>query len=167
MRYEHFPLHTVILSNLVSLFIYGFGFFILSQITIIIAFMYLIFVLFMERRLIRHHCINCYYWSKYCGFGKGKISALLFKKGDNSLFCAKPMTWKDMLPELLISFLPVFAGIVLLIINFDVFLLISVIFVLILSTAGNGIIRSTMTCNYCKQQQLGCPADKLFNKKTH
>ena len=38
------------------------------------------------------------------------------------------------------------------------------VWIVILTTIGNGFIRGTLTCKYCKQGELGCPADRLFNK---
>jgi hypothetical protein len=110
--------------------------------------------------------VDCYYFGKTCGFGKGRISALFFKKGDVSKFCSQPMTWKDMIPDMLVMLLPVLSGIVLIILHFNLFILLSIIGLVILATFGNSYIRGSLTCKYCKQKELGCPADQLFNKKT-
>ena len=75
------------------------------------------------------------------------------------------MTWKDMIPDLLISLIPLLAGIVLLIVQFDIYLLATIVLLAFLTTSGNGFIRGKLTCKYCKQRELGCPAEKLFNKK--
>ncbi len=130
----------------------------------IIGAFYLIFILVLEYRLIRMHCVNCYYWGKICGFGKGKLSALLFKRGDAAKFCMKEMKWKDMIPDILVALIPFATGVVLLIIQFNIGLLIALVILIALSTSGNGFIRSTLTCKYCKQKELGCPADRLFNR---
>jgi len=37
---------------------------------------------------------------------------------------------------------------------------------LVLSFGGNAFIRGSFACNYCKQKEIGCPAEKLFSKKT-
>jgi hypothetical protein len=50
------------------------------------------------------------------------------------------------------------------IIEFDWLILAAVILLMLLSTAGNGFIRGNLTCRYCGQKELGCPAYKLFNK---
>ncbi len=75
------------------------------------------------------------------------------------------MTWKDMIPDLLISLIPLITGIVLLIIKFELILLLALILLIFLTTIGNGFIRGTLTCTFCKQKDIGCPADKLFNKE--
>jgi hypothetical protein len=73
-----------------------------------------------------------------------------FKKGESSQFCLKDFTWKDMIPDLLISLVPCLMGIVLLILNFDIILLSALLMLVLLTTFGNGYIRGTLTCRYCK-----------------
>jgi len=34
-----------------------------------------------------------------------------------------------------------------------------------LATQGNYLVRSRIACKYCKQRELGCPAEKLFRKQ--
>jgi hypothetical protein len=44
---------------------------------------------------------------KKCAFGKGKLSSLFFKKGEApELFCNKKITWKELIPEMLVPFTP-------------------------------------------------------------
>ena len=164
-RYKNYPIWVVILSNLVSLAIYGLGFVIIFRLGLILSIFYLIYILIFEYRLIRYHCINCFYWGKTCGFGKGRLSSWFFKKGDISRFCIKEMTLKDMIPDILISLIPLVIGITLLIAKFDFILLFTLLLILILTTIGNGFIRGTLTCKYCKQREIGCPADRLFSKE--
>lgn len=162
--YENYPVGTVILSNLVSLAIYAIGLLIIFRLGLVISLLYLLFILGFEFRLIRYHCTNCFYWGKRCGFGKGRLSSLFFKKGDISKFCRKDMTWRDMIPDILISLVPLVIGIILLILKFDLILFLGLIVLLLLTSMGNGFIRGTLTCNYCAQRELGCPAYVLFNK---
>lgn len=164
-KLDNFPVGTVILSNLVSILIYVSGFIITFTFSWILSVIYLVFILSLEFRLLSTHCVNCYYWGKTCGFGKGRISSLFFKKGNPSKFCENNFTWKDMIPDFLISLIPLLAGIALLIIKFDLIILVAVVVLVALTTAGNGYIRSNLTCKYCKQSEIGCPAQKLFEKK--
>jgi hypothetical protein len=131
----------------------------------IAAVLYLVFILALELRLISKHCVNCYYWGKTCGFGQGRLSSLFFKRGDPSKFCENKMSWKDMIPDLLVSLVPLIIGIVLMIIKFDFILLFASVILIVLTTSGNGFIRGNLTCKYCKQRELGCPAEKLFSKE--
>jgi len=130
----------------------------------IISIFYLIYILALEYRLLKYHCTTCFYWGKVCGFGKGRISSWFFLKGDISKICSNEMSWKDMIPDLLVSLFPFVTGIVLLVFEFDYTILIILILFMFLTTVGNGFIRGKLTCRYCKQKELGCPADKLFNK---
>jgi hypothetical protein len=163
--YENYPVWILILSNFVSLAIYCCGFTIMLQVGWIVAILYLVFILGLEYRLISRHCTECYYWGKTCGFGRSRISALLFKQGNSTQFCKDTITLKEMVPDLLISLVPFVTGIILMVIKFDLLLLIPVFALLVLTTSGNGFIRGKLTCRFCKQRELGCPADRLFNKE--
>jgi hypothetical protein len=163
-NFDKYPLSIVFLSNLVSILIYSSGFIITYRLSWILATFYLIYILALEYRLLSTHCTNCYYWGKTCGFGKGRLSSLFFKKGDPLKFCSAKISWKDMIPDLLVSLVPLITVIILLIIKFDLFLLMTAILLIGLSTSGNAFIRGNLTCKYCKQRESGCPADKLFSK---
>ena len=161
---ENYPIWIVIVSNLVSLLVYGIGLYILCQSGIIWAVVYLVFILIFEFRLISSHCPDCYYHGKTCGFGKGRLSALFFKKGDPARFTAMTITWKDILPDFLLFIIPVIAGILLLIQGFTWTILILVIALLLLGFAGNALVRGQLVCRYCRQREIGCPAAQLFNQ---
>jgi hypothetical protein len=163
-RYENYPTGIVFLSNFVSITIYGIGFFVILRLGLVFALLYLLYIMILEYRLIKYHCTSCYYWGKTCGFGKGRISSSFFKKGEVSWFCSKKMTWKDMIPDILVSLIPLVTGVVLLILEFDFLLLAALLLLFILSTMVTGFIRGKMTCLFCKQRDLGCPADSLFKK---
>lgn len=162
--YENYPVKTVLLSNLVSFGIYAAGFFIMLKTGLIVAFFYAVYILAMEFRLLRYHCTNCYYWGKTCGFGQGRLSALLFRRGNPADFCKNNFGWKDLIPDMLVSLVPFITGIVVLIIRFNWIVLAALILILWLTTSGNGYIRGSLTCKYCKQREIGCPAELLFNK---
>lgn len=164
--YENFPFKTVIISNALSLGIYASGVLVMAYVSWIFASLFFVYIVGIEFRIIRFHCIHCYYWGKTCGFGKGLVSAWFFKKGDPAKFCAKKMTWKDMLPDMLISLIPLVTGVVLLIVDFKVIILLALAVLVFLTTMGNGYVRGSLTCTYCKQRELGCPANDLFNKET-
>ncbi len=164
--YENFPFKTVIISNALSLGIYVSGVLVMAYVGWIFALLFLVYIVCMEFRIIRFHCIHCYYWGKTCGFGKGRVSAWFFNKGNTAVFCAKKMTWKDMIPDMLISLIPLVTGVVLLIVDFKALILAALAVLVLLTTMGNGYVRVSLTCNYCKQRELGCPANDLFNNKS-
>ena len=119
----------------------------------------------LEIRLLKDGCVNCYYYGKVCGFGKGKLSALFFKKGDNAKFSQKKVGWKDMAPDMLVFIAPIMAGIISLIYNFSgiTIILILILVLVFLSLAGNALVRGFVTCVKCKQRKLGFPAEDLFH----
>ncbi|HII72624.1 TPA: hypothetical protein HA265_07745 [Candidatus Woesearchaeota archaeon] len=126
--------------------------------------LYIIYILVLELRLMKSACVNCYYYGRYCAFGKGKISSLLFKRGDTHRFNKRKICWKDLVPDFLVTLVPLITGIVLLILDFDWLLLASVIALVVLASAGNGFVRRNLACKFCRQRKLGCPADQLFNR---
>lgn len=163
--YENYPWWIVLVSNLLSLSTYIIGFYILFGLGLFFAILYFLYCLFMEIRLLKEGCVNCYYYGKTCGFGKGRLSALFFKQGDISKFTQRKMNWKDMIPDLMVSVFPLVGGIILLINDFSWIILVLMIVLVILSMTGNAFIRGSLTCSGCKQRELGCPAEKLFQEK--
>lgn len=160
---EHYPVWIVCIANLVPLLIYGIGAFVLLQAGIVFTIVYLLFVFVFEFRLISRHCPDCYYYGRTCAFGKGRMSALFFKKGSPEKFTGMTITWKDIVPDFLLFVIPVLAGIVLLIQGFAWTILILVIALLLLGFAGNALVRGHLACKYCRQREIGCPAAQLFN----
>ncbi|MCD4752981.1 MAG: hypothetical protein K8R40_07915 [Anaerolineaceae bacterium] len=162
--YENYPCWIIIISNLVSIVIYLIGAYIIYQLGIIWLLIYLLYIFGLEIRLMKKSCVNCYYYGKFCAFGKGKLSALFFKKGSPKAFRKDKITWKDILPDFLVSVIPLIVGIVLLILNFNWLILSLIILLVILTSAGSGFVRGSLACKFCKQRELGCPAEQLFNK---
>jgi len=162
--FENYPFWIVFFSNLVSIAIYLIGAFIICKIGLFWLILYLIFIVILEFKLIRSHCIDCYYYGKTCAFGKGRICSIFFKKGNINKFCKKQMTWKDIIPDFMVSLIPAVIGIIFLIKSFNWILLSLVLILLLLTFVGNGIIRGKLACKYCKQRKIGCPAQRLFEK---
>ncbi|KYK27786.1 hypothetical protein AYK20_02065 [Thermoplasmatales archaeon SG8-52-1] len=163
--YENYPLKFVIGANILQLTIYVIGAYILYLTGLVWLVLYLIFIFILEIRLLKISCIHCYYYKKRCAFGKGKLCSLFFKKGDPKKFIEKQISWMDIIPDFMVSLIPLIVGIALIIINFNLILLVLVVFLVILAFPVNGFFRGSIACKYCKQRELGCPAEKLFNKK--
>lgn len=162
---ENYPVTTVIVSNLVPLVTWVTGAFLLFQIGLPWALLYLLFVLALEFRLVSGHCRDCYYFGKTCAFGKGRLSALLFRRGSPEKFAQLKIGWKDLVPDFLVFLVPVIAGIVLLVQQFSWTILLLVILLLLLGFAGNAFVRGHLACRFCKQREIGCPAERLFDAK--
>ncbi len=163
--YENYPYIFIILANALQISIYAIGAFIISLVGFIWLILYLILIIWLEIRLLKRSCVNCYYYGKRCAFGKGKTCSLLFRKGNPKKFLNDKITWKDILPDFMVSIIPAILGIVLLIINFNWILLVLVILLFLLTSFGNGLVRGSLACKYCKQRKIGCPAANLFDKK--
>ena len=162
--HENYPLTTVLASNLVPLLIYIIGAFILFRLGIIWVLGYVIYIIVLEYRLLSGHCVDCYYYGKTCAFGKGRVSSLFFKKGSPEKFCRMQLTWKDIVPDFLTFIIPFVAGLALLVLEFSWTLLTLVIALLLLGFAGNALVRGQLACRYCRQREIGCPAERLFDK---
>jgi hypothetical protein len=163
--FEEYPCWIVIVSNLVSIVIYASGSFIMYHFGKASLLAYLLYILLAEIKVLRTGCVNCNYYGKLCAFGKGKISSLLFKKGDNKKFSQRKIKWKDILPDFLVTLIPMAAGVILLIREFNWPILASIILLALFGFIATGIVRGLLACKHCKQRQKGCPAEQLFNKK--
>ena len=125
---------------------------------------YLASALVLEIRLLKGHCTSCYYYGKVCAFGKGRLSAVFFKRGNPERFDDKNITWRSMIPDVLVGLVPVILGIVVLVRDFSWAVFAAVLGVLLLATMGSGAVRTSLACKYCRQRELGCPAERLFAK---
>lgn len=164
--YEDFPFWIPLLSCALALSVYALGAYIFSFLGILFAVFYLIFCLWIELGILRKSCVSCYYYGKLCGLGRGKLCALFFKKGNPKEFAEREISWKDLLPDFLVLIFPLTGGIIILIRDFTWLILALMVILAILSMAGNALIRGSLACKYCKQRELGCPAEQLFSKRT-
>lgn len=155
----------VLLSVVFSLLIYIIGIYILFKLWTGFLVLYLIYCFWVETRVLKKSCVDCYYYGKICCFGKGKLCSLFFKKGDNRSFIKRKISWVDILPDFLVFIFPLVGGIILLILDFSWTILMLLIILVVLSFGGNAVIRGQFACKYCKQREIGCPAEKLFSKR--
>ncbi|MFH1428159.1 MAG: hypothetical protein ABIH39_00270, partial [Candidatus Margulisiibacteriota bacterium] len=165
ISFEIFPLWVSILSSAVNIAIYAMGAYILFNFGWIYVIPYLLYCLWVESRVLKGSCADCYYYGKNCGGGKGKVCAVLYKKGDPEQFVTRCITWKDIFPDFFIAVIPLLCGMVLLYLSFSIALLMVLTLLFFLYFAGNAMLRGTFACRYCKQRELGCPAGKVLNKK--
>jgi len=160
--YENYPAWIVVASNAVTVALYALGAFVIYRIGWGWVVPYALYIVWLEARLMTKSCVNCYYYGKVCAFGKGKLSALFFSKGEPDKFIQDKIGWKDIAPEMMASLVPIVAGVVLLVINFNWVLLAAVLVILLLTSVGNGVVRGSLACRQCKQREIGCPAERLF-----
>ena len=162
--YENFPFLIPLLACLLSLSIYSLGFYIFWSLYINLAVAYIIFCLWIEFRILKLSCVNCYYYGKTCGLGRGKLCTVIFKKGNPKSFIEKEIAWKDLIWDFLVLIFPLIGGVIILIRDFTWLILILMVILVMLSMGGNAFLRGSLACKYCKQKELGCPAGQLFNK---
>ncbi|MHC4534112.1 MAG: hypothetical protein ACYS6K_09180 [Planctomycetota bacterium] len=162
--YENFPIWIPLLAWVLTLSIYTLGAYIFSELDFFFTVLYLMFCLWIELKILKGSCVNCYYYGKTCGLGRGKLCAMLFKKGNPESFIEKEIAWKDLIPDFLVMIFPLIGGIIILIRDFTWLILVLMVILIMLSMGGNAFLRGSLACKYCKQKELGCPAEQLFNK---
>jgi hypothetical protein len=162
--YNNYLIGFVIGANILQLLIYFIGAYIVYLIGPIWLILYVLYILILEIRLLKFSCVNCYYYGKLCAFGRGKICSLTFKKGISQKFLDKKITWRDLIPEFILSIVPILIGIYLLIRNFNLIILFLIVVLFILAFPVTGYLRGSLACKHCKQREIGCPAEQFFRK---
>jgi hypothetical protein len=162
--HENYPLWFALLSNLLTLPIYFLGAYVIFGFGLIYMLLYLLYCLALEIRLFKMSCVDCYYYGKLCFSGRGLLCSFFFKKGDPKRFSCKEISWKHLILDFLVPLIPIIAGIALSIINFNWLRVIVIVTLLILGFPVAGYVRGNLACKFCRQRELGCPAEQLFNK---
>ena len=165
--YENFPAWIPAVCTLLTMSIYAIGAIILGRFGILWAGLYLAYCLWIEFRVLKESCVDCTYYGKRCGLGRGRLCALLFREGDPSRFAEKNATWAAMVPDFLVPLIPLVGGVILLLTRgFSWSLVILLVLLVVLYFGGNAVARGALACRYCRQRELGCPAEKLFQTTT-
>ncbi len=163
--FESYPTPLILVAVGLSLSIYALGSLILARMGSGYLLVYLLFLVYLETNLLRKSCVNCAYYGKACFSGRGWIAARLFKRGDPSRFASREITWLAILPDLLVTLSPLAVGLFLLIRGFAWTVVVLMMGLVILAFPANGFVRGKLACCHCRQQKLGCPAEKLFRKR--
>jgi len=163
--YQNFPLWIPFFAIFVSIIGYSIGAIILSGFGIIFSILYLFYCLGSELLVVLKSCKDCWYYGKICGIGKGKIAPMLVKKGDTIKFAERDISLIHMIPDFIVVILPLLGGVILLILDFSILLISLMIVLIVLFFGGTAFIRGNFACKYCKQKEIGCPADAIFNKR--
>jgi len=155
----------VALSNIFAISIWVIGASILFGFGLLFSVLFIVYCFLTEVSIYRGSCVNCCYYGKVCFSGRGKISSLMFKRGDPQSFVNRKVTFKDLLPDLMVTVIPIIGGIILLITSFSWLVLILMIILLLLASGGNAVIRGRFACRYCRQREIGCPARQFFEER--
>ena len=164
-NYENFPLWMPALTSFVTLSIYTTGALILAGFGTATSLLFLLYCVGLEIRIMRISCVNCYYFGKVCGIGKGRLAARLFKQGDAKRFARDTISWTDLLPDFMVFLVPAFGAAALMMHHFVWSTAVLLVVLIVLVFGGNGAVRSSFECKFCKQRELGCPAERLFRRQ--
>jgi hypothetical protein len=162
--FENFPWWMVIVCNAVGLAIYAIGFCLMAHLGIAWAALYIVYCAWVEWHVLARSCRSCCYYGKRCGFGKGRICSWFFTQKPNQGFAARQISWWSILPDFMVSLIPLAVGLAILIRSFSWPVLALVLSLMFFGSVGTGFVRGQLACKYCKQRLLGCPAERLFNK---
>ncbi|MGD9276634.1 MAG: hypothetical protein PVJ67_05660 [Candidatus Pacearchaeota archaeon] len=162
--YENYPWKNVLIYNLVTWSVYFAGLFLMFSVHLFAGVLFFVYILFIEYSVYKDGCRHCYYYGKRCVAGRGKIAPLFFKKGNPKKFCEKTLSFKDFIPSLLVAFIPMLAGIYLLIKDFSFLILGLTLWPLIVNFVGNPIVYGELACPHCRQGAKCCPACEYFKK---
>ena len=163
--YENYPYIFVIGASIIQFAIYIFGAYLIYLLEPLGLILYIAYILILEIRLLKKSCIDCYYYGKRCAFGKGILCLAFFKKGNPEIFVEKKISPKDLIPDFFVTIVPLAIGSYLLFKEFSWILLFLMIVLIILGFPVTGYLRGSLACKYCKQREIGCPAEQMFKKK--
>lgn len=161
--YDEFPVSLVLLCVSVNILIYIIGAFIVASLNVYALSLYILYCLWMEARLLSNSCRYCDYYGKLCAFGKGKICSWFFKKRSEDRLKEK-ISFYDLIPDFLVSLIPLVAGVYIIVRSFSWFILGLIIALLILAFPFTGYVRGSIACKFCRQKENGCGAIQLFEK---
>lgn len=134
-------------GTLVFYFFYGpaaWGYLALCAVTVLIS--------------LRLRCTFCYYYGRRCAFGLGKLSSLIFKKGDPSGFSRRANLVPAAILNFIVLLLPLGAAIAATAIDFSWLVPVLFFAYIMVAVVPGLVLRSSVFCRSCRQRELGCPA---------
>ncbi|MCD4730114.1 MAG: hypothetical protein K8R74_05915 [Bacteroidales bacterium] len=163
--YDKYPLWIVAIVNILMLAVYVAGAYITFKLSLITGILYTIYIFLLEYYNIKEGCTCCCYYGKECAFGKGIIASKLFRKEDPNKFSERELSFKDLIPQILVFLIPLIIGTALLVARgFDLLILVTTIYPIFSYFCLNQIIYGKLACPHCKQGNIYCPALKFFTK---
>lgn len=156
--FESYPAWMVALSVLQSLAIYALGAYLVAELGWAALLAYVALLLWVELRLLQRRCVDCHYYGKLCGLGRGAIAPRLFKRGEPQRFAERKLTWYSLLPDLAVALVPLLVGLALSITRFARPRLAAVLGLALVWLLGTALVRGKIACAHCAQRHLGCPA---------
>ncbi|MFX1516675.1 MAG: hypothetical protein ACFFC6_10220 [Promethearchaeota archaeon] len=156
-KLEEYPIKIVCISATLTVISYLLGTIVIYVLHPILGLIFLLLAVTTIIVSMKLRCTHCFYIGKYCNFGLGKLTAILFKKGEPDEF-RNP---KKVVPTAILSFgtmlLPVIAGIGLIFFDFSLINIGLLLIYILLGILPNFFVRGNF-CEKCMQGQLGCPS---------
>ncbi len=157
---EEYPMSVVLIENLVLAIWILLGTIVILQESLIIGVFYvagaLLMILVVMRKII---CTHCYYYGKRCHVGWGKISSLLFKKGNIETFSTCSGQKVAPLLFMLLALIPMLFGIGSLVRDFRIYKLVLVA-LLLSAILYSTIVTRKKSCGSCKVKLI-CPGSAV------
>jgi hypothetical protein len=163
--FENYPAWIVFCTNLSFLATYVAGAFVMFSLAPIWGFLFVVYVVALELNVYREGCTCCYYYGKACASGRGRIAPLIVRRTDPKLFCKRELKFKDFVPQLLSSLIPLVTGAYLLFVAFSWAILAAMLVPILVWFIGNPVVYGKLSCPHCRQGAKCCPALKFFSRK--
>ncbi len=90
------------------------------------------------------------------------MCSVFFKKGSPERFKKMKISWINLVPDFLVSLIPLAIGGFHLVQSVSWVRLSFILILVIIAFPVTGFMRSSISCKFCKQQEIGCPAIQLF-----
>lgn len=156
-KLENYPIKIVCISATFTIFSYLLGTIVIYVLHPILGFIFLLLAVSTIIISMKLRCTHCYYLGKYCNFGLGKLTAILFKEGESEEF----RNTRKVVPTAMLSFgtmlLPVITGIGLIVIDFSLINIGLLLVYILFGIMPNFFVRGNF-CEKCMQGHLGCPS---------
>ena len=156
--YEDYPCRILCLSIVLTGFGYALGTLIFYLVHSLLGVGYLVLCFISLLVALKLRCSFCYYYDKKCYVGLGKLSKLLFRRGNSDDF-KNP---RNLMPAAIfgfaVLFLPLIGAVILMIIGFSWLILFALLVYLMIAVISGFVSRKNLFCKYCKQGKMGCPA---------
>jgi hypothetical protein len=124
------------------------GAIILFRLAKLLPVVYFAFLFWMEYKILKYSCVQCYYCGKTCGMGKDRLAHWLFGKGRLSEAERRMTTWRDWVMEVMAFVIPMAAGIVQLVRHFTWPMEILVLSFATLFAASNLFLYGGIVCRH-------------------
>ncbi|MHA1214710.1 MAG: hypothetical protein ACTSPG_05400 [Candidatus Hodarchaeales archaeon] len=163
--FEKYPYRIICVSASLTALNYLLGTLVLYVLDTIIGFLFLFFCIFTILVSMRTRCSCCAYHGRWCNIGLGKLSGLVFKKGDPVEFRNPKNVILTVILGFTTIFLPVFVGIILIILDFSLFTVSLLAVYVLIGFFPNLLLREKL-CVRCEQGVLGCPEyERMIKRK--